>query len=163
MIPAGIVLAGNFIIIKKFFEKDAQERFRVAREENKKKSVPMRIQAYERLVLYLERIDPNNSIIATYKGGMSAKLLQSELTKQIRSEFDHNMSQQLFISDQGWEAVKKAKEETVKIINIAAQQTGEDGSGIDLSNRIYEIISQIEALPTDIASKILKREARKLF
>ena len=163
LIPAALVFGANMLIIKRFFEKEKNERRNDLSEINRKKTLPLRLQAYERLVLYLERINPENSILKTYKAGMSANLLQAELLKQIRSEFDHNMAQQVYISDQVWDIIKTAKEETIKIINIAAQQCKAGSTGVDLSNNIYKITSEIKELPTIIASKALKKEARILF
>jgi hypothetical protein len=59
--------------------------------------------------------------------------------------------------------VKKSKEETIKIINIAAKQMEPDASATDLSSKIFEIISEIDELPTEITIKLLKEELQRMF
>ena len=161
--PAILVYLSVQSLIKRFFEREYAEKVKEVKDLSREKIQPLRLQAYERFLLYLERINPNNSILNLYKVGMSAKMLQVSLVEKIRNEFDHNMAQQLYISDSGWEAVRNAKEETLKIINMAAKNCGPDATGIDLSNKIYEIISQLKELPTDTAAVKLKIEARRLF
>jgi len=163
MVPAILVILVVRMIIKKFFEREYSEKVKEIKDLARERIQPLRLQAYERFLLYLERINPNNSIINLYKPGMSARLLQSSLIDKIRSEFDHNMAQQLYISDSSWESIRNAREETLKIINMAAKNCGPDATGIDLSNKIYEIISQLKEIPTDTAAKTLKKEARRLF
>lgn len=163
VIPAALTLYGMNLIVKKFFDREHGIAVKDLKEMSKKTTLPLRLQAAERMILYLERINPVHSILTLYKPGMSAQLLQSELVKQIRTEFEHNLAQQIYISEEAWSAIKSSKEETIKIINIAAQQTGQDGTGLDLSNKIYELMAQIKEAPTDTAGRILKREARRLF
>jgi len=163
LVPAGLMLFGIHLIIKRFFERDHAKQVKEVMEISKKKILPLRLQAVERFVLYLERINPVSSILVAYRPGMSAALLQSDLVKQVRTEFDHNIAQQVYISDEAWKAVKNSKEETIKLINIAAQQLGPNANGIDLSNKIYELMAEFKEAPTDIATRMVKREVRKLF
>ncbi len=162
-IPGALVLLANQMLLKRFFEKEYGEKVRELKNLSSKKTLPLRLQAVERLVLYLERINPTNSVLATYKPGMSAKLMQNELVNQIRSEFEHNMAQQVYVGDDSWEALKSAKEETIKLINIASKEVGQDASALDMSNKLFELMGQLKEAPSDTASRILKREARRLF
>jgi len=68
--------------------------------------------------------------------------------------------QQIYISNKTWEAIKTAKEETTKAINIAATRINGNSDSMELVNMIFEIISRLEKTPTDIALQILKEEAR---
>ncbi|MFT6353135.1 MAG: hypothetical protein ACJAXD_000105, partial [Cryomorphaceae bacterium] len=65
-------------------------------------AVKLRLQAAERFVLYLERIEPGRLVMRSHQNGMSAKMLQNEMLKSIREEFDHNLSQQIYISENAW-------------------------------------------------------------
>jgi hypothetical protein len=98
-----------------------------------------------------------------YKQGMSARLLQAELLKNIRTEYEHNVAQQIYMSKPVWEAVKAAKEETIKIINIAAAKVGDEATGADLSKMIIDMSTQLEQIPSDFALDILKKEVKTLF
>ena len=119
---------------------------------------PIRLQAYERIVLFLERISLENIVMRSYQGGKTAKMLQSSLLKSIREEYEHNLSQQVYVSNKTWAMVKAAKEETIKNINYAAEQVGEDASAMDLSKLILELSAKVEKLPTDVAIEAVKRE-----
>ena len=163
VIPVLFVSASTYYLIRGFFENEERKRKAETRMGNKEIITPVRLQAYERVVLFLERITPNSLVMRVFKHGMSGKLLQAELVKSIRSEYEHNMSQQLYMSNQCWEIVKTAKEETVKLINIASTKITEDAAGMDLANAIIEIASQIQKLPTQVAVEALKKELSQEF
>ena len=71
------------------------------------------------------------------------------------------MSQQVYISTSGWNALKKSREETVQIINMAKSKINDNSSAIELSTGIFEILSKMDKIPTDKASDILKNEFQK--
>jgi hypothetical protein len=117
-------------------------------------------QAYERLVLYLERINPGNLALRMHRPGISAKMLEGEMVKSIRDEFEHNLSQQIYVSDDIWKLIKQAKEETIKLISLASSRCDEKASGTDLSRILLEITESIEEFPHDVAIRYLKKELR---
>jgi len=162
-IPAGLLFLATKMMMQKFFEREYAERAKEVKELSRKKTLPLRLQAIERLVLYLERINPTNSIMTHYKPNMSGSDLQSTLLAQIRSEYDHNIAQQVYVGEDSWEALKTAKEETIKIINIAAQEAGKEANALQFSNTVYELMAQLKEAPSDGACRIIKREARRLF
>lgn len=163
VVPVLFVSVSTYYLIRGFFENEERKRKAEIRMSNKDIITPIRLQAYERVVLFLERITPNSLVMRVFKNGMSGKLLQTELVKSIRSEYEHNMSQQLYMSNQAWEIVKTAKEETVKLINIASTKIPESAAGMDLANAIIEIASQIPKLPTQVAVEALKKELSQEF
>ena len=81
--------------------------------------------------------------------------------KTVREEFDHNLTQQLYISSEAWLAVNAAREETFKIFNVAAERVHRDSDSLALSKSILEVSGSMEKLPTEVAIDILKREFRK--
>jgi hypothetical protein len=133
------------------------------RMQNQQTITPIRLQAYERMVLFLERISITQLVSRVHKSGMSARLLQSELVKTIRNEYDHNLSQQVYITQQTWNSIKTAKEETIRAINIASTKVSDDAAGLDLVNVLFDLVTKVEKLPTDIALEQLKLEAKQTF
>jgi len=131
--------------------------------ENTKFFLPHRVEAYQRIILFMERISPNSLVMRKFENGMNAKEFQGELLSTIRNEFEHNIAQQIFISPQGWKLVKESKEEIIKIINLASSQIDENGNALDLSQKIFEIATQLEKLPTEITNEFLINELQKLF
>lgn len=135
----------------------------VTTNENQKFFLPHRVEAYQRIILFMERISPNSLVMRHFDTNQSAKDLQKELLTSIRNEFEHNIAQQIFISPQGWKMVKDSKEEIIKIINLASSQIEENGNALELSSKIFEISSQLEKLPTEITNELLINELQKLF
>lgn len=125
--------------------------------------VRLQLQAAERFTLYLERISPDRLVMRLHQSGMTSKMLQNEITKSIREEFDHNLSQQVYVSEGAWELIKNAKEEITKFISATGDSMSEKSSGIDLSRKIFEAASKVETLPNEIALRYLRKETRSLL
>ena len=160
-LPSIIVFGVVYYLLNQFLKKEKEIRAQELKLIAKKDYFPVQMQAYERAILYLERIDPNNLIFRIHKRGMSGKLLHAELLRVIREEYAHNMSQQVYISNSGWSALKKSREETVQVINMAKSKINENSSAIELSTGIFEILSKMDKIPTDKAAEILKNEFQK--
>lgn len=173
-VPAVLVLMAMFMVMKRamdtqlvtfkrFIERDLQLRAADERAVRTKESTPLKLQAYERLVLFMERISPNSILVRVHRGGMSAGQLQSDLMSTIRAEFEHNLSQQIYISDQAWEEVKEAKEDMIRIVNNAFNHVGMNATGIQMSTQIFEQVLKTDNVPTQKAVDFLKTEARQLL
>lgn len=162
-IPALAVLAAAYFSIKNFLDHDCKRKMLQLKADNKKVTIPMRIQAFERIILFLERISPNNIIIRLNKPGISAAKLQSDLLTTIRKEYEHNLVQQLYVSHDAWELVKQAKEEMIRLVNIAASKQKPNATGLDLSKTILELIAAAGQEPTGLVIKYVKKEVSALF
>ncbi|MFH1322136.1 MAG: hypothetical protein ABII90_15980 [Bacteroidota bacterium] len=163
VLPSLIVFLTAFYTIKGFLENEQKKRLLELRKDGQKLLTPIRLQAYERAAMFLERISPDTLITRVHKNGMSARKLQSELLKSIRDEFNHNLSQQIYMSDQAWFRVKSAKEEMIKLFNLASSRLNDDATGIDLSKIILQLTLNIEKLPTQSALEYIKKEIRQSF
>src|SRR5688572_16128273 len=78
---------------------------------------PLQLQAYERLMLFVDRIALPNLISRSNQSGLSAREMQALLTQQIRQEFEYNVTQQIYVSPESWEAVRNLKDQNLLIIN----------------------------------------------
>lgn len=163
ILPAAIVFATSYFLLKSFLDNQYKKELMEARLQHQKVITPIRLQAFERLALLLERINPASMVMRVHKSGMTARSLQSELLKNIRSEFDHNLSQQIYVSAQTWESIRIAKEETIKIVNLASARVTDSASGLDLTRAIMEIVTTLEKIPTQVALDNLKREIKQVF
>ncbi|MEW6469319.1 MAG: hypothetical protein AB1458_10355 [Bacteroidota bacterium] len=163
LVPSLAIFATSYFMMKSFIENETRRRQQEIKFGNKELITPVRLQAYERVVLFLERISPNSLVMRVFKNGMSGKLLQAELIKSIRGEYEHNMSQQVYMSNQAWELVKTAKEETIKLINIAGSNVPDTASGLEFANAVIDIAGQLKKLPTQVAIEALKLELSKEF
>lgn len=162
-IPAGIVFVGVYFVMQSFLESEQNKMELKYRSDNMKLITPVKLQAYERMILYLERINLSNLVMRMYSSGMSAKDLQEKMLKVIRGEYEHNMAQQLYIPSKTWALVKSAREETVKVINSCTEQLNDDSSGLELSQFILELVGRIETTPTEVAIEALKKEVNRSF
>jgi hypothetical protein len=162
-VPALLVVGGMFLLVKRFLDRDYKFHLLDAKRSMHKESMPLKLQAYERLVLFLERISPNHLVVRTHRAGVTASQLHADLLATIRAEFEHNLSQQIYISSAAWEAVRDSKEEMLKLINNAFGSVGQNGSGMQLSAQIFDQIMKEGSIPTQEAIDFLKREAKQLL
>ncbi len=109
------------------------------------------------------RISPSNLIIRMNNPSFTASQLHIVLVRAIRDEFDHNLSQQVYISSVAWDLLKNAKEETIKLINLAASGLPQGSDYTELATRILELNASIEKSPIAIAQEYIKSEIRTLF
>lgn len=130
--------------------------------ENKKLYFPMQVDAYQRIVLFLERIAPNNIIMRLNNPALPARVFQQLLLDNIRNEYEHNLAQQIFVSQDAWHLAKSSKDDTVKIINMAATNLPPTATCLDLSRAVFEITAQLNNQPTDRAILYLKAELNKI-
>lgn len=158
-IPGLIVFFTAYFMIKSFMDNEQKKRSIDLKTNNQKLVTPIRLQAYERLTLFLERINPESLLLRTQVQSMTVERLQAALLTTIRAEYEHNISQQVYISGKTWLAVKGAKDNVIKIINTCADHLQPDQPGSMLTQRVMETIISIEKSPTQIAMEILKMEA----
>ena len=163
IIPLVVVFVFIYFILNNYLEENFKLRSLDLKLQNQSGITPVRMQAYERIVVFLERITPNNIIMRIHKSGMSARLLHTELLKAIRSEYDHNIAQQIYMSNASWELVKSAKEEMIKLINASAHKVGDNADGLELCKVLLEVTMNVEKLPTQIALEYVKKEIRQSF
>ncbi|HOY48701.1 MAG TPA: hypothetical protein PL185_07330 [Flavobacteriales bacterium] len=162
-IPLIVVFGFIYFILNNYLEENFKLRSLDLKLTNQNAITPVRMQAYERIVVYLERITPSNMIMRIHKAGMSSRLLHAELLKTVRGEYDHNIAQQIYMSNASWELVKSAKEEMIKLINAAAHKVGENADGVELAKVLLDITMSVEKLPTQIALEYVKKEIRQSF
>jgi hypothetical protein len=164
ILPAGAVFAAAYLLVQKFLANEQKRRDFELKKNAQASITPLKIQAYERLVIFLERIHPNSIVVRVNKHGMTVHQLHQELVKTIKSEFEHNLSQQIYVSMGAWELVKTAKEEVIKLVNISATKVAQDASSNDLAMMILNITANIDKkMPNEIALEFIKKEAAQTF
>ncbi|MCD6660790.1 MAG: hypothetical protein LT105_11570 [Lentimicrobium sp.] len=163
LVPALLVGAVVYYLINVFRKREMEQNEQIHKAEKLRLVTPIRLQAYERMILLLERIAPSQLIMRNVAPGQSAAELQNILVANIRQEFEHNLSQQVYISSNAWELIKNAREAVVSGINSAAESLNSDASATDLAQLIFEheITSQGSTLYKAI--EFLKKEVRENF
>jgi predicted AlkP superfamily phosphohydrolase/phosphomutase len=163
LVPAALVLYAMFLVVKAFLNKEVEKATREYKANNSKEVIPIRLQAYERMVLFLERISPNNLVMRLNQPQMSAKELQQIMLQDVRDEYNHNVSQQVYMSDECWDLVKNAKEDLIVTINTASENIPKESSSKELAKAIFQEVMQKEIDPIALALHEIKDEIRQSF
>ncbi len=158
LLPQIIVFLTAYFLISKFVENELKIRRTEYRNSQQNLVTPIKLQAYERLTLFLERISPNSLIPRVQEPKLTAKQMQSLLLSSIRAEFEHNLSQQIYVTPDAWKVIKSAKENVIKLINSVASELKDDASAFELSKTILEKWMKAENTPTNTALIFLKNE-----
>lgn len=134
------------------------------RGDNSINPLQIQLQAYERLILLTERIALPNLISRINQPGLAGKDMQMMLTHSIKQEFDHNITQQLYVSTEAWEAVRNLKEQNIHIINQVASILPPDASGTELNKQLLEMVLQNPKVTLhNVVAEVLSYEAKKLI
>ena len=158
-----LVFGAVIFVLNRMLQNDERKRQAEIIADTRRITIPMRLQAYERLILFLERITPDSMVIRVKNEALTNADLHLMLLKTIRNEFEHNLSQQLYVGTQAWEDVKKAKEDIATLINDAAKTQNPTEASIGLSKAIFDKLVEAGESPTAMAIEELKKEARKIF
>jgi hypothetical protein len=163
LLPAGLVLWAMYLTVNSFIKKEILQKELDIKFESSKILLPIRLQAYERMALFLERISPNNLLVRLSGRVTTVAEFQQLMLIEIREEFSHNLSQQVYMSDEAWINVKNAMNETVTLINLSSKELPAEATSLELSKRILELVLTKNITPSEDALKFLKQEMRDTF
>jgi uncharacterized protein YneF (UPF0154 family) len=160
LVIAGL-LASALVVVFIKQRKEAKQDIKKSPEINTKQ---LQLQAYERLMLLTDRIAIPNLINRVNQPGLNAKEMQFVLTQSIRQEFDHNITQRIYVSPESWDAVDKLKEQNLLIINQVASYLPDNSSGHDLKKNLLEMLMQNpKASLHNVVADALSYEAKNLM
>ena len=154
-----------YLLVKRYFDNQQKQQLLQMKLDERRETLrtvtPIRLQAYERMALFLERISPNSLVLRCYQPGMDLKLLQGVMTKNIRDEWEHNLSQQVYLSPELWASIREAKDEMINLVNSSAVSLTDTADPTRLAATIFA--SAAQHLPTDKALEELHKEINELF
>ena len=160
-LPALITGGVAFVMMQKFYNSEESKRKFELLRENQKQALPIRLQAYERVVLLLERINPTQLLLRVAPTSKSKEDYATLLTHNIQTEYEHNLTQQIYLTAETWNMILKAKNSTVQMIRKNAIR--EDILDADkLREAIMLELTEVE-LPSSIAISFLKEELKRVF
>lgn len=162
-VPALCVLLATWIVMHKFYKSEAEKRLWELKRLSQKEISPLRMRAYERLSLLLERTTPEHMLIELNLGEMTILQVQQHLMRTIRMEYDHNLSQQIYVSDQVWEAILAARDQMVAFINTMAQQMPPESTALEYAKILITAYKSNGQTANDNAMLALRQEARTLL
>ena len=162
-LPSLIVFLAVYYVLRSILRTQEDQRKMEVVLENQRLITPVRLQAYERLVLFLERISPESLIMRLNRPGITVQQLHQEMLTTIRNEYEHNLSQQLYITPSAWEVIRNAQGQILKLVNTTFEEFKPDDAALNFSKRLFEKLVDIEKMPTQIAIDYLKNEVNKFF
>ncbi len=162
-VPALIVFLTVYYLLKQFLNGQQQLKMLQIRQDQQKETLPLRLQAYERLSLMCERISLPNLLLRVRREGMSASELRLSLLLAIQQEYEHNITQQVYVSGQLWEIIKIARDDAVNSVSLVAEKMDAKASGRDFSAALINFLSQRDATGPDKALQAIKKEAGLLL
>ncbi|MBC9795329.1 hypothetical protein [Sinomicrobium weinanense] len=160
-IPALITgLIAYYFFVQFIKNEDARRRF-LLHKDHQKHTTPIRLQAYERMVLFLERIAPSKLLLRVAPNSTDKESYESMLIKSIEEEYDHNLSQQIYMSDKCWNVIKTAKNTTIQLIRKTAMSDKTDSADKLRETILNELLDK--APPSSTALAYIKKEVNDLL
>jgi hypothetical protein len=162
-IPALCVLLATWLVMRQFYKAEADKRLWELKRLSQKEISPLRLRAYERLALLLERTTPEHMLLELNLGEMTVLQVQQHLIRTIRMEYEHNMSQQVYVTAEVWAMIQNAKEQTVAFVNSMVQQLPPESTALDYAKVMITAYSSNGDTPNELALQALKKEAQSLL
>ena len=158
-----ITVAFAWYLIRNEVQKYFQLKSFEARKEERSHLLPLRLQAHERMIVFIERINPANLFVRLHQQGISGRELQGIILNEIRTEYQHNVTQQLYVNPASWNVLRKLKEDTIAMLNNAVAGLPAEASGIDLSRKVLEHMASISENPYDLSLELIQKDIHQLF
>ena len=162
-LPALCVLLTTWLVMHKFYKSEAEKRLWELKRLSQKEISPLRMRAYERLSLLLERTTPEHMLLELNLGEMTILQVQQHLMRTIRMEYDHNLSQQIYVSEQVWDAIIASRDQMVAFINTMAQQMPPESTALDYAKVLITAYASNGETANQKAMQDLRTEARSLL
>jgi hypothetical protein len=152
-----------FYLFKPYLDRSENMQMIELKKSISSQTLPLRLQAYERLVLFIERVNPANMLIRLNGTAYSAAELHALVVTEIRDEYQHNVTQQLYVSSRAWAIVKRVKDDTLSIVTNAVKALPENATGLELSKIILAQLSNLQDNPYEIGTNLVKKDIEELF
>ncbi len=158
-VPAVIVFFTAYYVLKTYMESQYQLKVAEIRKSQAQTTLPLKLQAYERLSMLCERIAIPSLLLRVRKEGMTAAELRISLLLAIQQEYEHNVTQQVYVSEQLWEIIKYARDEAVNFVTLVAERIEPRADGKELAAALFNLLNQRESTAVEKALIAIKKEA----
>lgn len=161
-LAGALLVALVFYVFKGYFDRYQSIQIKNYKMALNKDLLPLRLQALERMTLFVERINPANLLVRVHNPGMTAKQMQILVLEEVRAEYQHNVTQQLYLSTEAWNIVKRVKDDTVSLVNSAMKELNPESSAVELSKIVFSRLESLEQSPYDLAMMVIKSQYQEL-
>ncbi|WP_428225356.1 hypothetical protein [Flavobacterium sp.] len=160
-LPSLITGGVAYYLFTAYFKDQQHTRNWVLQKENQKEALPLKLQAYERMALFLERINPNKLVLRVAPMSEDKKLYEVFLVEHIEQELEHNITQQIYLSDDCWKVITTAKNTIIQ--NIRKNALREDVKNAEALREAILVQLSAQESPTDVALAYLKKEVTQMI
>lgn len=158
-----VMVMGFWLILHSIYRNEEKKRQFELKRESQKTVSPIRLRAYERLALLLERTTPAHMLVGLDLSQMTIPQLQQHLLQTIRAEFEHNMSQQVYVSDEVWALVMNARDQMAAFVIGIASQLPPDATAQTYATTMLQAYSSNGQTPSERALEELRNEAKGIM
>lgn len=161
----GLIVAGTaYFLLKQYLDDRLLTEKLAQRRENNRLTLPIRLQAYERLTLLCDRAAIPNTLLRIRMPGMTMGELRGALLLAIRQEFEHNTSQQLYVSDTLWQIISVARDQALALVTHASETLDPKASDEEyVATLLRKLDEQGEPTILQRAIVAIRTEAGQLF
>ncbi|MDO1500416.1 hypothetical protein Q2T40_09785 [Winogradskyella maritima] len=160
-IPALITGGIAYYFFKQHIENEFNLRKFTLQKDLQKEAFPIRLQAYERMALFLERISPSKLLVRVKPSSSNKDDYENLLIATIEQELEHNLSQQIYVSDECWSIINAAKNATIQLIRKAGMLEKTDSAGKLQEVILMELMDKRP--PSNAALSFIKKEVGEMW
>lgn len=162
-IPALIVAVSSYYLIREMLDKQLQLQAQKIQQERQSAVTPLRMQAYERLSILVERMAISGIILRNTNDAMQANTMKIALFMAIQQEFEHNISQQVYVSEKLWQIITATRDDLFEFISLVSEKVPKDAPSKVFTDAIMAYYQQRDYDPVATAQMAIRREAASMF
>ena len=162
-VPALIVFFTVYYLMKTYLDKQYQLHLLEYKQKQQSTTIPLRLQAYERLSLFCERIAIPSLLLRLRQEDQNAAMLRVAMLMTIQQEFEYNITQQVYVSDQLWQIIKISRDDVVNVINGLAEKVDPKAPSKELASILFKFMETQPGTSLDKALIAIKKEASILM
>lgn len=162
-LPGLIVFLTAYFVLRQYLRHQEQMKLMELKQNANAVTLPLKLQAYERLSLFCERISIPSLILRLNQPGMNTQALRYVMLISIQKEFEHNITQQMYISEQLWKIIKIASDQVVDTINLISSRIGNDSPSEVFVESYYKFSEELKFDSLEKALAAIKQEAALLL
>jgi hypothetical protein len=163
LFPLIIIFLFVYYMLKSFFDQFEKQQKQELRRKFSKESLPLRLQAYERITLLLERIKPESMIMRIVQPNTTTSELQRSLLENIRNEFEHNLSQQIYVSEEAWLMVVAARQSMIQLVGSIALNIDPNLPYMEYATDLLDEFASSNNDPISLAINFIQKEAKDIM
>lgn len=164
LLPAALVVLVTWLMMRSFTTALERKWQYDVRKSDKTETLTMRLQAYERLTLLTNRIAPASLLARVQEPSMTAQDLKSAVARHIQAEFEHNLTQRIYVSESAWQAVNAFRNEILKVTAESLATLPEGAMGIDLAEAVLKAyIEDDDLISADQVIVVMKNDLQRML